>query len=56
MELETLDFHVKVAEGYRELAGKSPDRIYTIDATLSIEDIHKIIVDKIEEILNNMQI
>ena len=51
MELEAIDFHEKVAEGYRELAAKAPDRIYTIDATLSIEEIHKIIVDKIETIL-----
>ena len=55
MELETIDFHEKVAEGYRELARKSPDRIYTIDAALPIQDIHKIIVDKVENILNNIQ-
>lgn len=53
MELETLDFHEKVAEGYRRLAELSPDRIYTIDATQSIETIHRQIVDKIEDILNN---
>ena len=53
MELEALDFHEKVAEGYRKLASLSPERIYTIDATQSIETIHGQIVDKIEEILNN---
>ena len=40
MELESLDFHERVAEGYRELAGLAPQRIHTIDATLPIEVIH----------------
>lgn len=52
MELETLDFHEKVAEGYRTLAKLSPDRIRTIDATMSIEDIHQRIVAYVEEIFN----
>ena len=40
MELESIDFHERVAEGYRELAGLAPQRIHTIDATLPIEVIH----------------
>ena len=52
MELETLEFHEKVAEGYRSLAKLAPDRIRTIDATMSIDDIHKKIVGYVEEILN----
>ncbi|MBQ8913686.1 MAG: dTMP kinase [Lachnospiraceae bacterium] len=52
MELEAIDFHEKVAEGYRKLAALSPERIYTIDATQSIEDIHRQIVKKLETILN----
>ncbi len=51
MELEALDFHEKVAEGYRKLAELAPDRIYTIDATLPIDDIHGLIIEKIENIL-----
>ena len=39
MELETMDFHKKVAEGYRELAKRDPKRIKTIDAAASIEEI-----------------
>lgn len=52
MELETLEFHEKVAEGYRSLAKLAPERIRTIDATMSIEDIHSQIVEYVEEILN----
>ncbi|MDE6025136.1 MAG: dTMP kinase [Lachnospiraceae bacterium] len=51
MELETLSFHESVADGYRELAKMSPDRIYTIDATQSAEDIHKLILKKLESML-----
>lgn len=53
MELEALDFHEKVAEGYRELAGRSSSRIHTVDATLPIEEIHHIIVGKVVQIMNN---
>ncbi|MGN0436520.1 MAG: dTMP kinase [Wujia sp.] len=52
MELEALDFHERVAQGYRDLAMLYPDRIKTIDATLSIEDIHKVIVQYMSDILN----
>ncbi len=52
MELEAIDFHEKVADGYRRLAKLDPKRIYTIDATQSIEAIHGQIVDKIENILS----
>lgn len=45
MELETMEFHEKVAQGYRTLAQRDPDRIKTIDASMSIEAIH----DKIKE-------
>ena len=51
MELETLSFHESVADGYRELAKMSPDRIYTIDATQPAEDIHKLNLKKLESML-----
>lgn len=43
MESEKLEFHQRVAEGYRRLADEYPDRIIKIDATLPIDDIHGII-------------
>lgn len=48
MELEAIDFHEKVAKGYRTLAALSPERIFTIDATLDQEEIHQIIINKLE--------
>ena len=51
MELEKAEFHERVAEGYRQLAKMFPKRIYTIDATLPVEEIHKLILSKLEEIL-----
>lgn len=50
MELEAIDFHEKVAAGYRELAKLSAERIYTIDATMSIEEINKQIIERLEKI------
>ena len=39
MEMQSIEFHKKVAEGYRKLAESFPDRIKTIDATLPIDEI-----------------
>lgn len=50
MESETMDFHRKVAEGYRMLAEKFSDRIMKVDATLPIEEIHAIIVNSVEKV------
>ena len=50
MESETLDFHQRVAEGYRLLADRYSDRIKKVDATLPIEEIHAIITDSIEKL------
>jgi len=52
MELETLEFHERVAQGYRDLATLNPDRIKSIDATMTIEDIHNKIVKYVEAVLN----
>ena len=50
MELEKAEFHEKVAQGYRDLAALAPYRIKTIDATQSIEEIHKEIVAYVDKI------
>ncbi len=47
LELASDSFHMKVCEGYRELARRHPERILSVDATQSIEDIHKVIVSEI---------
>lgn len=53
MEAEGLEFHQKVAEGYRILAEREPERIMKISATLPKEDIHAKIVVAIEERILN---
>ena len=52
MEQESLDFHRSVAEGYRQMADRFPDRIKTIDATLPIEEICGIIKGRVKELLD----
>lgn len=51
MESESLQFHRDVAEGYRSLAERFPDRIEKIDATLPIDSICDIIKVRINELL-----
>ncbi len=49
MESEDLSFHERVVEGYRQLAQLYPERIFPVDATLPIDEIHSIIVDEVEK-------
>lgn len=49
MELEDLTFHKRVVEGYRQLAQLYPERIFPVDATLPIEEIHSMIVNEMEK-------
>lgn len=49
MEMEDLSFHKRVVEGYRQLAQLYPDRIFPVDATLPIDEIHSIIVGEVEK-------
>jgi len=53
MEQETIDFHRRVGEGYKELAREYPDRICLIDATTNPEDIHRTIVETVEKALKD---
>jgi dTMP kinase len=51
MEQESLDFHEKVAEGYRQLAALAPERIKVIDATLPIDEIYGMIKSDVKRLL-----
>lgn len=51
MELETMEFHKKVADGYRQLVKRAPERMKTIDATLPIEEIQERIIQFVENML-----
>lgn len=48
MELEDLSFHKRVVEGYRQLTALYPERIFPVDATLPIEEIHSMIIHEVE--------
>jgi dTMP kinase len=41
LELETIDFHKRVREGFRDIARKEPQRVRIIDSALSIEQAHE---------------
>lgn len=41
MESAGFEFHIKVRNGYLEIAKKEPERIKVIDASKSIEEIHQ---------------
>ncbi|QUH29377.1 dTMP kinase [Vallitalea guaymasensis] len=53
LELQKLDFHKKTCEGYRKLAELHSHRIKIIDASESVENIHREIINTIEHIINN---
>jgi len=53
IELEDIEFHRRVSEGFRELEKKEPDRIKIIDASASIEEITetawRIVIDEMRK-------
>jgi len=55
LDLEGIAFHEKVREGYMLLANKYPERIKTVDASGTIENLHKKIIEVIEARLNSYE-
>ncbi|MEA3423265.1 MAG: dTMP kinase [Bacillota bacterium] len=53
LDLEGLDFHEKVREGYLELAKKNPDRIVVIDANQDAESVFERMMEHINEFLED---
>ena len=53
MESAGIDLHNRVRKGYLELAKQEPQRIKVLDATKSIEEIHKNVVEIFENIHKN---
>lgn len=51
IEKETLDFHYKVYNGYKELLQKYPKRMKRIDAQKNVEEVHAQVVEVLKEIL-----
>lgn len=50
LELEKMDFHYRVYQGYTELAEKEPERIKRIDAAQSVEKIRAEIYGHLERL------
>lgn len=50
MENAGIDFHNRVRKGYLELAKQEPKRIKVLDATKSIEEIHKDVINILAEV------
>ena len=48
---ERLDeaFHLRVAEGFRQVARAAPERIMVVDATGDAEQVHRALLDRVEE-------
>ncbi|WP_276576051.1 dTMP kinase [Oceanirhabdus seepicola] len=55
LDLEGIAFHEKVREGYMLIAKQYPQRIKTVDASGCIEDVHKKIIEVIENRLNSYE-
>lgn len=51
LDLENIDFHRKVYQGYLSLCDKFPNRIVKIDASLDIDHVYQQVLTKIIEIL-----
>jgi len=48
-EMETLEFHRRVREGYLRLAQQEPRRIKLVDASKGVQEVHREIVSLVEE-------
>ncbi|MBT2692172.1 dTMP kinase [Bacillus sp. ISL-55] len=53
LDMEKLEFHQKVREGYMIIAERFPDRIAKIDASKELEAVYKQAESKIKELLNS---
>ena len=53
LDLEGLNFHKKVREGYLKLAKDNLDRIVVIDANQNVDDVFKIVIKSINNFLED---
>lgn len=51
MESEKLEFHKKVYNGYKYLCAEYPERIKVIDADDTVENVHEVVVNMIDQLL-----
>ena len=50
LELEKLDFHYRVYEGYRKIAEREPERVKRIDASETVDAIRDNIYKYLDEL------
>lgn len=51
LDMESINFHKKVREGYLKIAKLEPDRIFVIDGNQTIEAILLQIINKVDEVV-----
>ncbi|MCD8027813.1 MAG: dTMP kinase [Erysipelotrichaceae bacterium] len=49
LDLEALDFHQKVYDGYLTICNKFPERIVKVDASLSIDDVFQSVYNEVKK-------
>lgn len=52
MDLETLEFHEKVYEGYQLIRSRFPERFQTVDADRSLEAVYQDVLERITALFN----
>jgi dTMP kinase len=53
LDLETIEFHQKVRDGYHQLMMRFPERICQIDASAALDSVYKQALNKIREFIKN---
>ncbi|MBE7073604.1 MAG: dTMP kinase [Clostridiales bacterium] len=51
IELEGMDFHERVSQGYDYIANLEPERFIIIDASKSIEEVHTQMINKFKQLI-----
>lgn len=51
LDMEKLEFHQSVYNGYLQLCEKYSDRIVKIDASVEIDEVYKQVIEKIKEVI-----
>lgn len=48
-ELETIEFHNRVRKGFHQIAAEEPERIKIVDASLSVKEVSRKVIEILEE-------
>ncbi len=52
LEMEDVDFHERVREGFLSIQRAEPERVKLIDATGSVEDVHARVIETVRKLLD----